>query len=56
MLQIAHQGRRADTDLIGVALALIVGAVLLFGAGFAQSDTLHGATHDTRHVTGFPCH
>jgi len=29
---------------------------LIFAAGFASSDALHAATHDTRHATGFPCH
>jgi cobalt transporter subunit CbtB len=37
-------------------IALIFGAFLVFGAGFAHSDTLHNAAHDTRHALGFPCH
>jgi cobalt transporter subunit CbtB len=35
---------------------LFLGSVLVFGAGLAQSDTLHAAAHDTRHAIGFPCH
>jgi cobalt transporter subunit CbtB len=38
------------------ALALVFGVFLLFGAGFAHSNTLHNAAHDTRHALGFPCH
>ncbi len=37
-------------------LALIFGAFFLFGVGFAHSNTLHNAAHDTRHALGFPCH
>lgn len=35
---------------------LFVGATLVFGAGFAHSEKLHNAAHDTRHAIGFPCH
>ncbi len=36
--------------------ALFLGAFFVWGAGLAQSDTLHHAAHDTRHSYGFPCH
>ena len=36
--------------------ALIFGAFLVFGAGLAQSSTLHNAAHDGRHSFAFPCH
>jgi cobalt transporter subunit CbtB len=36
--------------------ALFIGAFFIWGAGLAQSDTLHNAAHDTRHSYGFPCH
>ncbi len=38
------------------AIALIFGVFLIFGTGFAHSNTLHNAAHDTRHAVGFPCH
>jgi cobalt transporter subunit CbtB len=41
--------------LTGLA-CLFLGSVLVFGAGLAQSNTLHAAAHDTRHAIGFPCH
>lgn len=34
----------------------LLGAALIFVAGFAPQDVLHNAAHDTRHSTGFPCH
>jgi cobalt transporter subunit CbtB len=37
-------------------LALAFGLLLLAGAGFAGSDYVHNAAHDTRHAVGFPCH
>jgi len=36
--------------------AILLGAFLLLGVGFAQSATLHNAAHDTRHSAAFPCH
>jgi len=37
-------------------LALMFGAFLVFGTGFAHPQTLHNAAHDTRHAFSFPCH
>lgn len=34
----------------------LLGAFVIFGVGFAHSNVLHNAAHDTRHATGFPCH
>ncbi len=34
----------------------LLGAALIFVAGFAPQDALHNAAHDTRHGSGFPCH
>ncbi|MBM3566003.1 MAG: cobalt transporter [Alphaproteobacteria bacterium] len=39
--------------LAGV-LALVFGAFVIFGAGFAA--VAHDAAHDTRHAFVFPCH
>ena len=36
--------------------AAIIGIGLLFAAGFANSQVLHNAAHDTRHAASFPCH
>jgi cobalt transporter subunit CbtB len=48
----AHLGDR----LFAAMLTLAFGLLLLAGAGFAGSDFLHNAAHDTRHGLGFPCH
>ena len=37
-------------------VALLLGAVILYGVGFASTPLLHNAAHDTRHSQGFPCH
>ena len=37
-------------------VALLFGVFLLFGVGFAHSDVLHNAAHDSRHAMTFPCH
>jgi cobalt transporter subunit CbtB len=47
--------RLSDRLLTGM-LTLAFGLLLLAGAGFAGSDFVHNAAHDTRHAMGFPCH
>jgi cobalt transporter subunit CbtB len=42
--------------LLPALMACGLGAVLLFGAGFASMEALHNAAHDSRHSAGFPCH
>ena len=37
-------------------LALLLGAFLIIGTGFAHSDAIHNAAHDSRHSFAFPCH
>lgn len=44
------------STLTQVALALVLGAGLVFASGFAKAQVLHDAAHDVRHSTGFPCH
>jgi len=46
---------RSNAVLQAIFVALI-GGLIVFAAGFANSQTLHDATHDMRHSTGFPCH
>lgn len=50
-----HRGAREDKILPGV-LAIVLGLVLLYVAGFAEMAELHSAAHDTRHSASFPCH
>ncbi len=44
------------TRLMPALLTALVGVVLLFAAGFAQTHVLHNAAHDSRHSAVFPCH
>lgn len=52
----------SHSRLATAASAAILGAVLIFAAGFAQTaafteaNILHNAAHDARHSAGFPCH
>lgn len=50
----------ASTSLAARATAATVagllGLFILFGVGFAHSEAMHDAAHDTRHSVAFPCH
>ena len=37
-------------------VACALGAVIVFGVGFAAPELIHNAAHDTRHSMSFPCH
>jgi cobalt transporter subunit CbtB len=37
-------------------VALFLGLALVYGAGFANSENVHDAAHDSRHALSFPCH
>ncbi len=47
---------KAASGLMSIVMVALIGASLVFVAGFANSSVLHDAAHDTRHSTGFPCH
>jgi cobalt transporter subunit CbtB len=45
------------SNVIAPAMAaLLLGAFLVIGTGFAHSNTIHNAAHDSRHSFAFPCH
>ena len=46
---------RAATVLPAL-FAAILGFFILYGVGFAGSETIHNAAHDARHAFAFPCH
>ena len=54
------QTRRSAHDRVAEAwpalAAVLLGAFILYGVGFAGADVLHNAVHDSRHATTFPCH
>lgn len=47
---------RIDTDILGIAAAVLMGLGLIFAAGISQASVLHDSAHDTRHAIAFPCH
>jgi cobalt transporter subunit CbtB len=46
---------RTET-IVPAVLALLLGAFLIAGVGFAHLDVVHNAAHDARHAFAFPCH
>jgi len=48
--------RSVTSSLTQILFVALIGAVIVFASGLAQSQTLHDAAHDMRHTTGFPCH
>lgn len=42
--------------IIPAVSAILLGVFLVLGTGFAHSDTIHNAAHDSRHSFAFPCH
>ena len=64
-MTVSHQGPHgaatsvaasSSTRLLAGLSAMILGLVLVWGAGFASAQTLHDTAHDVRHGFGFPCH
>lgn len=47
---------RRTVVLLQAGGLLLAGFVLVFFTGFAHSEALHDAAHDTRHTLSFPCH
>ena len=37
-------------------MAIVFGAFIIYGVGFAGPATIHNAAHDVRHAFAFPCH
>jgi cobalt transporter subunit CbtB len=46
----------AQSRRVIAAATLVFGLGLVFLTGFAHSQTVHNAAHDTRHAMAFPCH
>jgi cobalt transporter subunit CbtB len=47
---------QSATSLAAPLMALLLGAFLLLGTGFAPIAIAHNAAHDARHSFAFPCH
>ena len=52
----ASADRAADNRKLAALFAAALGLVIVFAAGFAPSEAVHNAAHDTRHSFAFPCH
>lgn len=52
----AQAALHATAALAPAVLALLLGAFLVIGAGFAPISIAHNAAHDARHSFAFPCH
>ena len=52
----AEQAAPATHRKLTTALLAALGLVIVFAAGFAPSETVHNAAHDSRHSFAFPCH
>ena len=52
----AAAGQSAANRKLAALFAAALGLVIVFAAGFAPSDAVHNAAHDTRHSFAFPCH
>ena len=42
--------------LTAAIFASLLGASLVYFAGFSHIEAVHNAAHDTRHSAAFPCH
>jgi len=46
----------ALSSRLPAVFALVFGAFVVFGVGFAHPAAVHNAAHDARHAFAFPCH
>jgi cobalt transporter subunit CbtB len=42
--------------IVAACVATLLGASLVYFAGFSHIPAVHNAAHDTRHSAAFPCH
>ena len=52
----ADRAAPATHRKLTTALLAALGLVIVFAAGFAPSEAVHNAAHDSRHSFAFPCH
>ena len=55
-LTVDSNPQSASVRMPAALLLFMVGSLLVYGVGFANSHLLHNAAHDTRHSLSFPCH
>jgi cobalt transporter subunit CbtB len=53
----ANDAAVTQTQRLVIAVsAALLGACLVWFAGFSHIEAVHNAAHDTRHSAAFPCH
>jgi len=50
------EAAQSAASLAAPLAALLLGAFILLGTGFAPIPIAHNAAHDARHSFAFPCH
>lgn len=56
LIRSGQSATRDIADIRAIAATLLLGAALVWTAGFANSASVHGTAHDSRHAISFPCH
>ena len=56
MLAYADPWRFVANPEVYLLVAFLIGVAMVFTVGFAHTEILHNAAHDTRHSLAFPCH
>lgn len=51
-----QSGAVPTIKIFSVSAAILIGAFIIIGVGFAGPEVLHNAAHDLRHGLAFPCH
>ena len=54
--QSAASSTTQSQRIVAAVGAAVLGALLVYFAGFSHIDAVHNAAHDTRHSSAFPCH
>ena len=53
---VATDEHHALSRALAAVGASLLGLLLVYGAGFAETEEIHNGAHDARHAAGFPCH
>jgi len=56
MKTVDHIPLSLSSRLAAAAITALLGSFILIGVGFANSEVIHNAAHDSRHSFAFPCH
>lgn len=56
MTTMTQTATRTTSNTLVMAFTALLGLGIIAFAGHVQASTLHGAAHDVRHASGFPCH